>query len=350
MNGKKDYYAVLGVPRDASIDQIKSAFRKLAFKYHPDHNCDEEAEARFKEINEAYQVLSNPQKRATYDRYGTMDTEIPFGFEDFDLGGFGDIFDAFFGGFTGHTQRRNAPTRGADIDILLTLTFEEAVFGIDKEIEVVRTEVCDVCKGNKCQPGSSPIICPECNGRGEVRRTMKSIFGKFTQIHVCPVCEGSGKKITEPCSNCKGSGRHKKKRTLNVGIPAGIDEDHPIRLEAAGEAGTYGGYPGDINIAINIKPHTFFVRRGYDILYDLHINFAQAALGEKVEVPTVHGKEDLKIPSGTQNGDTLELKGKGVPHLNGRGRGNQTVRISVDTPKNLNKKQRELLEELARNL
>lgn len=352
MPGRKDYYTVLGVPRDATPEQIKAAFRKLAFKYHPDHNSDEDAEDRFKELNEAYVILSNPSKRASYDRYGSAgeETEFPFGFSDFDFSGFGDIFDTFFGGFATQAQKQRAPQRGADIDMAVKLTFEEAVFGVTKDIEVVRTEHCEACHGNGCEPGTKPVTCPDCGGSGQVRRSMKSMFGKFTQIVVCPNCEGTGKKVTSPCSSCRGTGRKKMTRKLNVGIPAGIDGDHPIRLEGAGEAGFYGGESGDVNIAIDVRPHKFFERRDDDILYDLHVNFAQAALGETMQVPTVHGPAQLKVPAGTQGGDIFEMKGRGVPHLNRRGNGNQVVKISVDTPRNLTRKQRELLEELARSM
>jgi molecular chaperone DnaJ len=351
MPGRKDYYAILGLPRDATQEQIKAAFRKLAFKYHPDHNSDEDAEEKFKELNEAYVILGNPQKKAGYDRYGqtSEETEFPSGFSDFDFSGFGDIFDTFFGGFA-QEQGRHAPRRGADIDMLMKITFEEAVFGATRDIEVNRTEYCDVCHGNGCEPGTSPVTCPDCGGHGQVRRSMKNMFGKFTQVVVCPTCEGTGKKVASPCTSCGGIGRKRMTRKLNVAIPAGIDSDHPIRLESAGQAGLYGGESGDINIAIDVKPHKFFERRDDNILYNLHINVAQAALGEMIQVPTVHGPADLKIPAGTQSGDTFELKGKGVPHLNHRGNGNQTVKISVDIPRNLTKKQRELIEELAKSM
>jgi len=351
MPGRKDYYAILGVPRDATQEQIKAAFRKLAFKYHPDHNSDEDAEEKFKELNESYSILGDPGRRAKYDRYGHTgeEAEFPFGFSDFDFSGFGDIFDTFFGGF-GQEQRKHAPRRGADIDLLMKLTFEDAVFGTTRDIEVTRTEYCEACHGNGCEPGSSPVTCPDCGGAGQVRRSMKSMFGKFTQITVCPTCDGTGKKVVLPCGSCQGTGRKRVTRKLNVSVPAGIDNDHHITLESAGEAGLYGGEPGDINIAVDIKPHNFFERKNDDILYDLHINFTQAALGETVKVPTVHGPADLKIPAGTQSGDLFDLKGKGVPHLHRRGNGNQTVKVSVDTPKNLTKKQRELLEELAKSM
>jgi molecular chaperone DnaJ len=356
MATSKDYYEILGVPRDASPDQIKSAFRKLAFKYHPDHNGDDDAGDRFKEINEAYEVLSNQQKRADYDRYGhARPTAGDFngygGFEGFDVSGMGDIFDAFFGGFSSQTRgSRRSPRRGDDIVIRIALTFEEAVFGVNKEIEINRTENCSTCHGSGSQPGSEMKTCPECNGRGEVLKTLRSMFGRFTQVHTCPSCNGTGKIITALCPDCKGNGRRKTRRKLNIPVPAGIDENHPMKMYGEGEAGFYGGETGDIEVSFSIKPHAHFVRDNYDILYDLPINFAQAALGDSIEVPTMLGDTSLKIPAGTQNGEIFNLKGKGVPHLNGRGKGDQRIKVKLVTPRKLDEKQRKLFEELAKTL
>jgi molecular chaperone DnaJ len=348
---KKDYYEILGVPRDASQEEIKSSFRKLAHQYHPDHNDNHDAEARFKEINEAYEILSKPEKRATYDRFGRVDaSDMEYGFSDFEFGGIGDIFDAFFGGFSGQTRSRRAPRKGADIDVELDLSFEEAAFGTERVLEISRIENCSVCHGSGSKPGSRPVTCPECNGRGEVQSTMKSIFGRFTQVYVCPRCNGSGQTIETVCSNCRGSGREKAKRKIKISIPAGVDEEHRLHLQGQGEAGLFGGSPGNINISFSIAPHKFFIRENYDVIYELPLNFAQAALGDEIEIPTLNGKTTLKIPAGTQNSDNFNLKGKGILHRDGRGRGNQIVKVKIITPKKLNKQQRQLLEELAKVL
>jgi molecular chaperone DnaJ len=349
---KRDYYEILGISKDASQEEIRSAFRRLAFQYHPDRNPDFDAEARFKEINEAYEVLSRPERRATYDRFGRFSaSDMEYGFNDFEFGGIGDIFDAFFGGFSGQQARsRRAPKKGADINLNIDLTFEEAVFGIEKVVEINRIENCSVCSGTGSQPGSNPITCPECNGSGQVRSTMRSIFGSFTQIYVCNRCHGSGKTVESLCSHCKGSGREKMKRKIRLNIPAGVDEEHPFQLSHQGEAGSFGGNPGDINIMFTIAPHKYFVRDDYDVIFNLPLNFAQAALGDEIEIPTLHGISTLKIPQGTQHGDSFVLKGKGIPHRNGRGKGNQIVNVSVVTPKKLDKQQRQLLEELSKTL
>lgn len=354
MATSRDYYDVLGVPRDASQEHIKRAFRKLAFQYHPDHNNNGDAEEKFKEINEAYEVLSNPQKRANYDRFGRTSGQPggdwPFGFNDFDVGGLGDIFDAFFGGFTGQTRKSRGPQRGADIKLHLNLTFEEAVFGVEKEIEVTRIENCATCHGEGCKPGTSHVTCPVCNGTGEVKKTMGSMFGRFTQIYICQNCHGTGTSVESPCPRCKGNGREKVKRKLTIKIPAGVDEARPLQVEDEGDAGTNGGGCGDINLSFTIKPHQYFVRRNDDVIYKLDLNFAQAALGASIEVPTLYGNAEMKIPPGTQSGDVFSLKGKGIPHVDGRGKGNQMVRVKVVTPKNLNSKQRQLFEELEKVL
>jgi molecular chaperone DnaJ len=352
MPDKRDYYEVLGIPREATPEQLKRAFRKLAFQYHPDHNDGKEAEARFKEINEAYEILSNQQKRAEYDRYGHARSSANSspGFEGFDVSGMGDIFDAFFGGFASSARDRRAPRRGADIEVKLTLSFEEAVFGSDKEIELTRVENCSVCHGSGNTPGAEPVVCAECHGRGETLRTLSSVFGRFTQIHTCPRCNGTGKSNGSPCTQCKGNGREKQKRKLKVKVPAGIDQEHPLRLEGEGEAGIYGGYAGDIVVSCNIRPHQYFARDNHDILYELPLNFAQAALGDSIEVPTMYGKTTLKIPAGTQNGEVFQLKGKGVPHLNGRGKGDQMVTVKIHTPRKLNEKQRQIFQELSKTL
>ncbi len=349
MSISKDYYEILGVPRNATDEQIKKAFRKLAFKYHPDHNKEASAEDRFKEINEAYEVLSDARKRAYYDRYGRVSTSDLFGFEDFTFGGLGDIFDAFFGATSTRPQHR-IPQKGADIRTNLIISFEEAVFGTDKQFEIWRVENCSLCHGIGSHPGTNPQKCPNCNGSGQIRRIQPSLFGRFVHSTTCPQCHGEGSVITQPCRQCKGSGKEKVKRKLIATIPPGIDENHQIRLSGEGDAGKYGGPPGDVYINVSIKPHKLFIRKGIDIVYELPINFAQAALGDEVEVPLLNGKTILKIPPGTQTGKVFHLKGKGVPHLNGRGRGDQLVLIRVVTPESLDSNQRRLFEELAKVL
>ena len=349
MTDNRDYYEILGVPRNASDEQIKKAFRKLAFQYHPDHNKDASAEDRFKEINGAYEVLSDARKRASYDRYGRVAAPDLFGFEDFSFGGLGDIFDAFFGATSTKAQRR-ATQKGADLRANLTLSFEEAVFGTDKEFEIWRVENCSLCHGIGSQPGTNPQKCSNCNGSGEVRRIQQSLFGRFTHTATCPHCRGEGTVITQPCRQCKGNGKERVKRKLTATIPPGIDEDHQIRLSGEGDAGRYGGSPGDIYMTVSIKPHKSFVRKGIDILYELPINFAQAALGDDTEVPLLDGKTILKIPPGTQNGKVFHIKGKGVPRLNSRGKGDQLVLVRVVTPQSVDPNQRRLFEELAKIL
>jgi molecular chaperone DnaJ len=350
MRAEKDYYEILGVPRDASTEQLKKAFRKLAFQYHPDHNQDPEAGERFKEVNEAYEVLCDAEKRASYDRYGRVATsDLPGGFESFNFGGFGDLFEAFFGGAT-TTAKRRAPKKGSDLQVKLALAFEEAVFGVEKEVEVSRVEHCSLCRGIGSKPGTNPQKCPDCNGTGQVRRTHESMFGHFVQVNTCSKCDGEGTSIADPCPECKGNGRVKVKRKLTVNIPAGVDESYRMRLNGEGQAGVYGGLPGDVYIAFSIEPHEFFVREGNDILCELGINFAQAALGGTVEVPTLDGKTTLKISPGTQNGKVFHLKGKGVPRVDGKGRGDQLVQMQVVTPQSLDEKQKKLFEELSRTL
>jgi len=345
----KDYYEVLGVPRNASEEQIKRAFRKLAFQHHPDHNREPDAEERFKEVNAAYEVLSDPEKRDYYDRYGHVAGAGGFGFENFDFGGLGDIFEAFFGGAT-TTAHRRSPRKGTDLHTEIDLSFEEAIFGIDKEIEIRRTEKCSVCHGIGSKPGENPQKCPDCNGNGQVRRVQQSIFGRFVQTATCPRCRGEGTVIINPCPECKGHGIQKQKRKLTVNVPPGIDESYQMRLSNEGEAGIYGGSSGDVYINFKIGAHDVFTRKQNDILYKLPINFTQAALGCEVKVPTVDGNTALKVPPGTQNGKVLRIKGKGVPKLNSKGRGDQLVMVRVITPQSLNSRQKELLEELAKTL
>lgn len=348
MATKRDFYQVLGVPQAASDEEIRKAFRRLAFQYHPDRNQNPEAEDKFKEINEAYQVLSDPAKRSSYDRYGQVATE-DWGFPGFDFGGLGDIFESFFGGF-GATATQRTPQRGDGIQAELTISFEEAVFGCRKELEIKRIESCPLCHGIGSQPGTNPLICPECRGTGQVRRVKQSIFGRFAHVTACPRCQGSGSIVTHPCSQCRGRGRLKTKRELTVDIPAGVNDGYEISLEGEGNIGLYGGVPGDLYVRLSVKPHKIFARHGFDIFFELPINFAQAALGDEVEIPSLDGNRSLKIPPSTQNGAIFRLKGKGVPHLDGRGRGDQIIKVLVVTPQHLDAKQKRLFDELAQIL
>ncbi|MCK4368674.1 MAG: molecular chaperone DnaJ [Dehalococcoidales bacterium] len=347
---KRDYYEVLGIDRNATEEEIRRAFRKLAFKYHPDHNHEDKAGERFKEVNEAYEVLSDADKRSAYDRFGHGGAEALFGrgFEGFDFGGFGDIFDAFFGGAA--TATRQAPRRGADLRYGITITFEEAALGCEKEITISRIESCSLCQGVGCKPGSQPLQCPNCNGTGQVRRTQQSLFGRFTQTVTCPQCHGEGRIITEPCPRCRGTGKEKHKRDISVKIPAGVDNGSHIRLSGEGEGGTRGSSPGDLYITLSVKKHEFFTRYNDDILYELSINFVQAALGTEVEVPTLNGETKLKIPAGSQTGQAFRLKGQGIAHLHVGGHGDQLVTLFVVTPDKLTEKQRQLLRELGESL
>ena len=347
---KRDYYEVLDVSRTATDEEIKRAFRKLAFKYHPDHNRNDGAEERFKEVNEAYEVLSDANKRAAYDHYGHEGTEGFFarGFEGFDFGGFGDIFDAFFGGMT--YASRHAPQRGADLHYEITITLEEAAFGCEKEKNIKRTEICSLCHGIGAKPGSQPSRCPNCNGTGQVRRVQRSLFGRFINTTICGQCQGEGKIITEPCLQCRGTGREKHQRHISVKIPPGVEDGSQIRLSGEGEAGVRGGSSGNLYVTLSVLKHEFFTRDDDNVLYELPINFAQAALGAEVEVPTLYGKSKLNIPIGSQTGKVFRLKDKGIPHLHRGGRGDQLVRLFVVTPDSLTKQQRQLFQELAKTL
>ena len=350
MPPKQDYYQALGIDRNATDEEIKRAFRKLAFKYHPDHNRDGGTEGKFKEINEAYEVLSDADKRAAYDRFGHSGAEGFFGrgFEGFEFSGFGDIFDAFFGGAT--TATRPAPQQGADIAYRVTITFEEAAFGCEKELKISRTENCSQCQGTGCQSGSQPSRCPNCNGSGQVRRVQQSIFGRFTNITTCSKCRGEGRIITEPCPQCRGSGREKQQRHISIRIPGGVDDGTQIRLSGEGEAGTRGGPSGSLYATLSVKQHELFTRDGDDVLYELPINFAQAALGARVAVPTLYGEVELEVPTGCQSGKVFRLRNKGISHLHRNGQGDQIVKLLVVTPDKLTKQQRQLFQELADSL
>ena len=350
---KRDYYEVLGVARDASEEEIKKAFRRLALEFHPDRNKSDGAADRFKEVSEAYQVLSDGGKRSSYDRFGHagVDGNGTRGFEGFEnFGGFGDIFDAFFGGGFG-TRTRTAAQRGSDLQASLDLEFEEAVFGVNKEMEVRKTEACARCKGLRSEPGSAAERCGYCAGSGRVRRAQRSIFGQFVQEAVCGNCRGEGLVISQPCSQCRGTGQERRKRRLSVSLPAGIEGGSQIRLSGEGEPGTYGATPGDLYVSVRVKAHPLFERDGNDILHRHPVSIADAALGVAIKVPTLDGEADLAVPEGTQSGQVFRLKGKGVPHLrNQRQRGDHLVHVFVVTPTSLSDRQRELLVEFSETL
>lgn len=348
----RDYYEILGVGRDASESELKGAFRRLARQYHPDVNDAPDAEDRFKEINEAYAVLSDADRRAAYDRYGHAGVRGAGGTSDFtvDFSDFADIFGEFFGFGRAAGQSRNVPRRGADLQYRMDLSFEEAVFGIDKEIEITRDEVCSRCNGNRAEPGTNPVQCTTCDGRGEIRQARQTILGSMVQVTTCPTCNGAGKTIESPCNNCNGRGLERRTRKKVVTVPAGVDNGNQIRLAGEGQPGTNGGPNGNLYILINVKPHKYFRRRERDILLDLEINVAQATLGADVPVPTIDGDATLRIPSGTQPGKVLRMRGKGVPHLRGNGRGDQLVMVNVTVPKNLTSEQRQIFEDLAASL
>ncbi len=353
MASKRDYYEILGLSRTASRDEIKKAYRRLARRYHPDVSQEEDADEKFKEVSEAYEVLSDDQKRAAYDRFGHAGVRGTGagGFEDFGFGGVADIFEEFFGaGFGASRRRRRGPRRGADLRYDLKITFEEAIFGAEKEIEIRRPELCPTCNGSGAEPGTHPERCTNCNGTGEVRRVQQSILGQFVNVATCPTCRGEGEVITTPCSNCGGRKQVQQLRTLKVRIPAGIRSEQQIRLSGEGAPGSDGGPAGNLYVVVDVERHSIFQRRGDDILINLEINVAQAALGDEVTVPTVDGDASLKIPAGTQSGTVFRLRDRGVPHLNGNGRGDQMVMTQVIVPTNLTDQQRELFEEMADSL
>ncbi|WP_217586752.1 molecular chaperone DnaJ [Lentibacillus saliphilus] len=344
---KRDYYDVLGVENSASKEEIKKAYRKLARKYHPDVNKEANAADQFKEVKEAYEVLSDEQKRAQYDQFGHAGTQDQ-GFGGFggaqDFGGFGDIFDMFFGG-GGRRQDPNAPRQGADLQYTITLDFEEAIFGKEADIRIPKEEECDTCHGSGAKPGTKTNTCGHCNGSGQLNTEQSTPFGKVVNRRVCHYCNGSGKIIPEKCQTCGGSGRVKKHKTIHISIPAGIDEGQQIRVSGKGEAGVNGGPPGDLFVVVQIRSHDFFQREGDHVYCELPLTFAQAALGDEVEVPTVHGNVKLKIPAGTQTGKTFRLKGKGAPNVRGFGQGDQHIQVRVVTPTKLTEQQKELLRE-----
>lgn len=345
-----DYYETLGVARGASQDEIKQAFRKLARQYHPDVSKEPNAEERFKEMNEAYSVLSDEQKRAQYDRYGRVDNNMG-GAQDMNVN-FNDIFEELFGfgGGRGGGSRRNAPRRGRDLQMGVELTFEEAVFGVEREIQFEREEPCATCRGSGAEPGSTPRTCDTCNGRGEVRQVRQTFIVQMVETVTCPKCQGRGQIIEKLCHTCAGRGLERKKVNKKVSVPAGVDNGMQIRLPGEGGPGTNGGPNGNLFLVVDVKPHEYFKRREDDILLDLDINIAQAVLGADIEVPSMDGPEKLTIPAGTQPGKMFKLRGKGVPRIRQSGRGDQRVIINVAIPTKLNSEQRELFEKLASTL
>ena len=359
MADKRDYYEVLGVAKTATEAELKKAFRAKAKKYHPDLNPDnKQAEAKFKEVNEAYEVLSDADKRARYDQFGHAGVDPNFGggaggagFDGFDFGDiFGDIFGGMgggFGGFGGGRARRNAPKRGRDISSSVTISFSEAAFGCEKEINLYRTEYCPDCDGSGAKEGSEVTTCPTCNGTGQVRTTQRTILGNMSSVSPCQACGGKGKIVKDPCPKCAGKGKVRKARTIKVKIPAGIDNGQSISLGGQGDVGDKGAMSGDLFVTVSVREHEIFTRRGFDVLCDVPITFVQATLGAELEVPTLDGNVKYTIPEGTQSGTVFRLNGKGLPFLQRSGRGDQYVKVNVEVPKHLSSKQKNLLKEFA---
>ena len=340
-----DYYETLGLQRGASDAEIKKAYRRLAQQWHPDVNQEPEAAVRFKEINEAYQVLSDPERRQRYDLFGTVGAE---GGPGAGFGGFADIFDAFFGAAGTGAARRGRPAAGSDLRYDLRITFEEAILGTQKEIEFPVLARCDTCGGNGAKPGTEPITCPQCNGRGEIRGVRNTMLGQMINVTTCPRCKGDGRIVETPCETCKGEGRVERTRTLQVTIPPGIDEGHQIRLSNEGEAGPRGGPAGSLYVAVHVAPHPTLRREGTELIYEASVGLAQAALGTTIVVPTVEGEETVEIKAGTQPGTEVRLRGKGVPYLRRAGqRGDLHVLVDVEVPTKLSRAEREALEAYA---
>ena len=358
---KRDYYEVLGIQKGASEDEIKRAYKKLARKYHPDMNPgDKEAEEKFKEINEANEILSDPTKKSRYDQFGFAGVDPNYGAGGggfgggaggFDFGDLGDIFGSFFGGgFGGAQQRRNGPQRGESIRMSVPVSFTEAAFGCEKDVTLERSEQCPTCHGNGCAEGTTPEICPECRGSGTVQVRRQTPMGVFATTATCTKCGGSGKIIHQPCAECHGNGRVHKRRTVKVSIPAGIDNGQTISLRGQGHAGKNGGPNGDLLITVMVKPHDLFRRDGTSVFCEAPITFTQAVLGAELEIPTIDGKVKYTIPEGTQTGTVFRLRGKGIPVLNGRGRGDQYVTVTIETPQNLNREQKDALRKFSETL
>lgn len=354
---KKDYYEVLGVKKEASEAEIKKAFRKLARQYHPDVNQgDANAEAKFKEVNEAYEVLSDQEKRAQYDQFGHAAFDQSAGgaghggfggFNGADFGGFGDIFEAFFGG---GGQRRRGPAKGADLRYNMDITFEEAAFGLEKDINVPRTEKCEKCHGSGAAPGTEAKTCSKCNGTGQIQFTQSTAFGRFVQSRACDQCGGDGRIIETPCHECSGSGYVRRTRKIHVKIPGGVDTGSRLRVTGEGEPGERGGPYGDLYVFIQVKHHKLYKREGNDVITEVKVSFPQAALGDEIEVQTLEGKIKLKVPEGTQSDTFFRLRGKGIPDVHGYGRGDHHVKVIVVTPTKLSDEQKKLLLDLANTM
>lgn len=361
MADKRDYYEVLGIDKSSSDADIKKAYRKMAKQYHPDVNPgDKTAEAKFKEVSEAYEILSDPQKRARYDQYGHAGTDPNGfggfeggGFGGFDFGGIGDIFESFFSGsgFGGRSSKsKRGPQKGADLKYAVEIAFEEAAFGVEREININRMENCVTCNGTGAKPGTSASTCKHCNGTGQVQVKQSTPFGQFVNVKTCDVCHGEGRIITDPCGSCGGKGKIRKSVKIKVNIPAGIDDGQTISLRGEGEPGTRGGPAGDLYITVRVKAHALFQRQGTDVVCDIPITFVQAALGAEIEVPTLDGKVRYTVPEGTQTATVFRLKGKGIPFIRGGGRGDQYVRVNIEVPKKLNEKQKAILREFSEQL
>ena len=349
---KRDYYEVLGVSKGATEEVVRKAYRKKALEYHPDRNKSPDAEGKFKEVSEAYQVLIDSQKRAQYDRFGHAGVGGSSGqnFDGHDIfGGFGDIFDSFFGDITGRGRQRSVQ-RGDDIQVPLTVGFEEAVFGTEREVEVARVDRCRRCQGAGSEPGTGTSSCATCRGMGQVRRSQRSVFGQFSQVTTCPTCRGRGSTVYTPCTNCQAAGSERRTRKISVKIPAGVDDGTQVRLSGEGNAGINGGPAGDLYIYLSVSPHELFTRDGPDLIYELPLNFVQATLGDEVPIPTLSGSELLKIPAGTQPGAVFHIRGQGVHQVNGRRRGDIIVPVRIQIPASLDSHQRQLLEELSETL
>ena len=355
---KRDYYEVLGVGRGASEDEIKKAYKKMARKYHPDLNPgNKEAEEKFKEVNEAYEVLSDADKKARYDQYGHAGVDPNFGAGYGQYGGagmgfdLGDIFGSFFGGgFGGARANPNAPQRGESLRTSVNISFEEAAFGCEKEVSIDRIEQCPDCRGSGCAKGTTAEVCPDCRGSGVIQQRRQTPLGYMSTSAPCQRCGGKGKIIHQPCPKCGGKGMIRHRKTIKVSIPAGIDNGQTISLRAQGNAGKNGGPAGDLLIVVSVRPHEIFRREGTSVLCEAPITFTQAVLGAELEIPTIDGKVKYTIPEGTQSGTTFRLKGKGIPGLNGRGRGDQYVTVYIETPRNLNREQKEALKKFSESL
>ncbi|MGE5329501.1 MAG: molecular chaperone DnaJ [Deltaproteobacteria bacterium] len=355
----RDYYEILGLQKGAADSEIKKAYRVLAKKYHPDVNQgDSSSEAKFKEINEAYEVLSNPDKKAKYDKFGHAGVDPNgfggfggfSGFEDMGFGGIGDIFESFFGsnmGFGNSARKKNGPQKGQDIKTYTEITFEEAAFGVEKELSINRYYSCEECEGTGSKKGTQPERCNACSGTGQIQYKTNTPFGQFVNVKACDKCKGEGKIITNPCPKCQGAGKYKNKVTLKVNIPGGIDNEQIISLRGEGEPGLKGGPAGDMYVVVTVKPHQIFKRQGFDVICDIPITFTQATLGSEIEVPTLDGKIKYSIPEGTQTGTVFKIKNTGIKNLRGHGRGDHYFKVNIEVPKRLNDKQKEALKKFA---